>query len=163
MAAAQDPQTGEYLIKAAFLYNFAKFVEWPETQDVENDLRSSVILGILGNDPFGKAIETIQGKTVKGKKLRVKHFSRVEDLESCHMLFICSSERQGLIHVLNRVNGSNVLTVGDMHRFAQLGGMVNLVKEGNKIKFEINVNAVRKAGLKISSKLLKLARIVENH
>jgi len=90
----------------------------------------------------------------------IKQFSRAENLEKCHMLFISASEKDRLAHVLSLVKAPNVLTVGDMESFARRGGVVNLVKKENKIKFEINVDAAQEAELKISSKLLKLARIV---
>ncbi len=157
-AGAEDDMTGEYLVKAAFLYNFAKFVEWPEA--AFSDPRSPIKLCILGEDPFGVALETIRGKAVRGRKLEIKKITRIEDLEKCHILFISSSERDQLPQVLDLEKMPNVLTVGDMESFAGEGGVVNLVKVGNKIKFEINMEAAWKAGLKISSKLLKLAKIV---
>ncbi len=160
-AGAEDDLTGEYLVKAAFLHNFAKFVEWPAESFSDNS--SPITLCILGEDPFGDALETIRGKAVKGRKLVIKQSLRIEDLGQCHMLFISSSEKNRLIHVLDLVKTPNVLTVGDMESFAWHGGIVNLVKKANKIKFEINVDSAIEAGLKISSKLLKLAKIVENN
>ena len=136
-------------------------MEWPT--EAFSDARSPLILGILGEDPFGAALETIRGKVVKGRTLVIKQFLQVEDLQKCHILFISSSERDRLTHVLALAGTPNVLTVGDMDGFAGHGGVINLVKTGNKIKFEINMDAARAAGLKISSKLLKLARIVGNN
>jgi len=160
-AGAEDDLTGEYLVKAAFLYNFAKFVEWPA--EAFPDDSAPITLCILGQDPFGGALETIRGKSVKGRKLVIRQSMRVEDLEMCHMLFISSSEKDRLNRILDLVESPNVLTVGDMESFARHGGVVNLIKTGNKIKFEINVDAAREAGLKISSKLLKLAKIVSSN
>jgi len=157
-AGAEDDMTGEYLVKAAFLYNFAKFVEWPN--EAFPDARSPISLCILGDDPFGAALETIRGKAVRGRKLVIKKYTQIENIQTCHILFISSSERDRLNQVLDLLKTSNVLTVGDIEKFANKGGVVNLIKIGNKIKFEINVAKAREAGLKISSKLLKLAKIV---
>jgi hypothetical protein len=159
-AGAEDTQTGEYRVKAAFLYNFAKFVEWPARAFPNS--RSPISLCILGKDPFGDALDTIRGKIVKGRKLVIMHAMRVEDLGKCHMVFICSSEEESMSHILNFIKYPNVLTIGDMDNFARHGGIINLVKKGKKIKFEINVEAAQETGLKISSKLLKLARIVSS-
>ena len=158
---AEDPSPGEYVVKAAFLYNFAKFVEWPE--QAFSDDNSPIILGILGEDPFREAIETIRGKAVRRRRLLVKKAARVEDLKGCHMIFISSSEKYKLPQVLKLLDGNNVLTIGDMEDFAKKGGIVNFIKDGNKVRFEINIDSAKAAGLKISSKLLKLAKIVETN
>lgn len=159
-ARAEENLTAEYLVKAAFLYNFTKFVEWPAEAFNDND--APIFLGILGDDPFGSAIKTIEGKTIKGRKLIIKRFSRVENLNECHILFICSSERKRLSQILDRVKSKNVLTVGETEEFVQTGGILSLVKDGKKIKFGVNLNAAREAGVKVSSKLLKLAKFVIN-
>ncbi len=158
---AENDMTEEYLVKAAFLYNFAKFVEWPDNAFTASS--SPIKLFILGDNPFGETIESIRGKVVRGRKLVIKHISRTENLDGCHILFICSSEKDRLIQVLDIMKDSNVLTVGDMEDFARRGGIVELVNAGNKVKFKVNVGAAQKAGLKISSKLLKLAKIVKNN
>jgi len=158
---AEEDMTGEYLVKAAFLYNFAKFVEWPEKVFSSPD--DPINLYILGEDPFDTAIETIRGKTIRGRELKIKVISNIEDMDKCHILFICRSEKDGLESLLDRVKKSGVLSVADMDDFAVRGGIINFFKSGNKIKFEINVDAAQHSGLKISSKLLKLARIVPGH
>jgi len=156
---AEAAVLGEYEVKAAFLFNFAQFVEWPD--DAFDDSRSSIVIGILGDDPFGSIIEkTVAGKTVREKKFVIKRFQRVADVERCHILFVSSSEEVRLTDILDAVRSSSVLTVGEMERFAERGGIVNLTKEQNKIRLEINVEAAERAGLKISSKLLKLAKVV---
>jgi len=157
MADAVIP--GEYQIKAAFLYNFAKFVEWPSGAFA--DANSPLIIGVLGDDPLGPSLDqTVKGKSVDGHKITVKRFSRIRDVESCQILFVCSSESGRLARAIESVKGSGVLTVSDIDRFAQRGGIVGFTMDDNKVGFEINVNAAQKASLKISSKLLKLARVV---
>ncbi len=151
--------SGEYEIKAAFLYNFAKFVEWPAEAFV--DPQAPFVLGVVGEDPFGSVLaQTVGGKTVNGRQLMVRRFKHGEDLRGCHILFVSSSEKKHLAQILESLKGSSVLTVGETDRFAQFGGAVNFILEANKVRFEINVDAAARARLKLSSKLLALARIV---
>ena len=156
MALQPDPQPlREYRIKAAFLYNFAKFVEWPS--EAFDDEDSTLILGVFGDDPFGAALQSLRGKTVRGRRLIIKRFDSLLDLDQCHILFITSSAPQQQQKALESLQGSNVLTVGEMQRFAQMGGIINFVIRKNKLRFEINLDAGKRAGLVISSQLLKLA------
>ena len=157
---ADPPPSREYMIKAAFLYNFAKFVDWP-AEAFPND-RTPLTLCILGKDPFGNALESIKGKTVKDRNLVIKHLAWPEKTEQCHILFISASEEKRLSQILSTVRGKAILTVSDMHSFARRGGIINLVTAKSKIRFEINVDATELVGLKISSKLLKLAQIVRD-
>ncbi|NVM21789.1 MAG: YfiR family protein [Desulfobacterales bacterium] len=159
-ANAESPPSREYLIKAAFLYNFAKFVEWP-TEAFPND-STPITLCILGEDPFGDALESIKGKTIRGRDMVIRHVVRVEDLEHCHILFVSASEEKRLPQILNTIRDKTILTVSDMNRFARRGGIINLVTVRSKIRFEINVDATDLVGLRISSKLLRLARIVKD-
>jgi len=157
---AQPLSSREHLIKAAFLYNFAKFVDWsPESLPESN---TSLILCVLGQDSFGGALESLEGKTVKGRELVVRHTTRLENLDKCHILFISASEKKRLPEILKSISKMNLLTVSDMKGFAQEGGIINLVKEGSRIRFEINLDAASLSGLIISSNLLKLAKIVRS-
>ena len=158
IAYSESDQDKEYQIKAAFLYNFAKFVEWPDTA-LSND-SDALNVCILGDDPFGDAIESIKGKTVKGKKVIIKNYTSIEDIKECHVLFICSSEKKKLTSILMDVRNLHVLTVSDMEEFCGHGGMINLIPVNNRIGFEINLSAAHRAGLNISSQLLKLAKDV---
>ncbi len=157
-AQAQDSKPGEYEIKAAFLYNFAKFVDWP-VESFRDD-SSNLTLGILGVDPFGSALDTIKDKTVKGRKVMIKRSKNMEDLKGCHILFVSASEKGNLKQILNALRDSNVLTVSEIERFANRGGIINFIRVDNKIQFEINLEAAQRNKLKISSQLLRLARIV---
>jgi len=159
--AEPQPSFHEYHVKAAFLYNFAKFVEWPE--EVLGHSSTPITIGILGRDPFGHYLDrTIKNKTVKGRELVIKRFEEVDDLEATHILFISESEKKRLSETLNKRKNWHVLTVSDMEGFSELGGIINLITEENRIRFVINVDAAERADLKISSHLLKLAKIVRN-
>jgi hypothetical protein len=155
---AAEPLSSEYLLKAAFIYNITKFVEWPPGS-FESE-KAPLVLVVLGKDPFGYSLNTIDGKIVQGRSLTVKHVDRIEELRTCHILFISSSEMNRLPQVLQSLKDSKILTIGDMPHFAQNGGIINLITLDNKINMEINVTAAEKASMQISSKLLKLARIV---
>ncbi|MFQ5656776.1 MAG: YfiR family protein [Candidatus Methylomirabilales bacterium] len=157
---AQSASLREYQIKAAFLYNFVKFVEWPAEALPPPSVTMNVC--VLGDDPFGVALDSIEGKTVKGRILEVKRFKTVQALEPCHVLFISSSEKKRLARIVETLKGSSVLTVGEMDRFAERGGIINLIITKNRVRFEINEGAAERAGLKISSKLLKLAEVVRD-
>jgi hypothetical protein len=149
----------EYAIKAAYLFNFSKFVEWPASQAHPSD---SFVIGVVGKDPFGKELkDQFTSQIVQDKKLVFHHVTNVEDVAHCHILFIPSSESEALGKILGALENTPVLTVSDMDRFVQRGGMVGFTWEQNKVRFNINVNAAERAGLKISSQLLKLAKSVQ--
>lgn len=149
----------EYLVKAAFVYNFARFVEWPSERSQEPD--GPFTLSVLGKDPFGASLESIRGKRVKGRDMEIRRVDGIENLQRCHILFISGSEKENLSRILMKVSDWPVLTVSDMDGFAHRGGMINFRTVEKKIRFEINLNAAERTGLKISSKLLKLAKIVK--
>ncbi|HDH06417.1 MAG TPA: YfiR family protein [Nitrospirae bacterium] len=155
---AEKTASREYLIKAGFLYNFAKFVEWPE--DAFPDTSVPLTLCILGEDPFGDSLKSIEGKTFMGRELAIRRYSRVRDTDKCHILFISPSEKKHLPEILDRIKDKQVLSVADMEGFAEQGGIINFVRIEDRIRLEINIDAARRAGLKISSKLLNLSIII---
>ena len=158
VSRAESPPPGEYQVKAAFLYNFAKFVAWPTT--VLPETGAFMTLCVLGDDPFGSDLEQIMhGKTVGNRELLIKRFQGEKGLASCHILFISASENKRLPQILAGLKSAHVLTVGEAEPFMKLGGIINFTLEENKIRFAINVDAAERAGLKLSSKLLRLARI----
>jgi len=160
-AHAQSPSPTEYQIKAAFLYNFAKFIEWPA--EAFPNAGAPIIIGVVGEDPFGDVLDqTIQGKTVNGRPLAVRRLKGGQGLKACHIIFIGSSEKKHLSQVLEDLKGSDILTVGETDRFTQLGGIINFIMDGDKVRFEINADTVERTRLKISSKLLTLAKVVRN-
>jgi hypothetical protein len=162
-AAAADtgPVAGEYQVKATFLYNFTKFTDWPPRVFASSN--APIVIGIVGEDPFGKTIdEVVSGEVVGGHPLVVKRLHADDDLRSCHVLFISRSEKERLPAMLSRLKGSPVLSVGEINGFAEQGGMVNLLLANKTVKIEINQAAAEQADLQISAKLLKLARLVKS-
>jgi hypothetical protein len=159
---AHAQTASEYEVKAAFLYNFAKFVEWPPEafrNDGEGD--SALIVGIIGNDPFGGVIDQIiNGKTINGRPMMIKRLMGNKNLRQCHILFIGSSENKRLPQIFESLKGASVLTISEMNLFNQQGGIINFVMESSRVRFEINAFAAEQAQLKISSKLLVLAKTV---
>ncbi|MEW6186413.1 MAG: YfiR family protein [Thermodesulfobacteriota bacterium] len=150
----------EEQIKAAFLYNFAKFIEWP-TDSFKSE-SSPLGLYILGTDHWGPYIDVLKEKNVKGRKIVLRRISRPENLEECHILFISASERNNLRSHLALLKNHNILTVSDMERFAHQGGMIGLINIEGKINFEVNIETVYSSRLKFSAQLLKVARIIRN-
>jgi len=155
--ARTEDSSVEYKIKAAYLFNFAKFVEWPHIRFAKPT--SPIILGVLGQDPFGGALEkTIGNKSIEGRSFRILHLQEADDLTQCHILFISQTEKRRLPQILESLGDASVLTVSEMDQFTQFGGMINFFKQENTVRFEINVEASRTAKLKISSKLLQVAK-----
>src|SRR3981081_4027904 len=160
-AQAQDSSvSSEYLIKAGFIYNFANLVQWPSNAFAQPD--SPIVIGILGEDPFGTILDRVlQGKKFNGRAFLVKRLKSAPDLKECHIVFVSSSELTHLAEAIHLVKGMPVLTIGEIPGFARRGGIINLVLEDNKVHFEVNVEAAKEADLNISSRLLALARIVQ--
>jgi hypothetical protein len=146
----------EYEIKAAYLYNFARFVQW--TASANSFEAGSFELCVLGKDPFGPALHnTIAGESIGGKYVVAKGVSSPRDAGDCREVFISSSEDSQLAEILPALNEGRALTVSDMPEFAQRGGMIGLVSENNRVRFEVNLTAAGRAGLSFSSQLLKVA------
>jgi len=162
--AGADAQSGaptEAQVKAVFLYNFTKYVAWPT--EAFRSAADPLNVCILGADAFGPVLdETLQGERVQDRKLVSRRIATVDEVDGCHLLFLSASEERQLPRILKALEAKPVLTVGETDDFAENGGMINLRKLGNKIRLEINEEAAARAGLKISSQLLKLARIVSS-
>jgi hypothetical protein len=156
--ASADGESREYAVKAAFIYNFAQFVDWPASA-FESD-NSPIVIGVLGENHFDSSLEqAIQGKSVKGRTLVIKYFPHLADLEPCHILFVSDSETSHLSEVFDKVDDRPVLSIGDSPDFPWAGGTIRFFSDNNKLRFEINTESAQKARLKISSKLLSLARV----
>jgi len=150
----------EYEVKAVFLFNFAQFIEWP--QDAFPDAATPICISVLGDDVFADTLEgMVKGETVKGRSVVIKRLHDVSDVATCHVLFVSRSEESRLPKIFSLLKNAGVLTVGECKDFAVREGVINFFLQGNKIRFEINPEAARRNGLKISSQLLSLARIVE--
>jgi len=151
---AQSSPT-EYQVKAAYLYNFGKFVEWP-TSDMTSE--SSFNICVLGQDPFGATFaSTIGGENIKGKSVVLRRIPRAQEAVGCHILFISSSEDPRLKEILAALDKTSVLTVSDMPQFTRRGGMIQFVMDANRVRFEVNLTSAERTGLTVSSQLLKVA------
>ncbi len=160
---AAEPER-EYQIKAAFLYKFLLFAEWPEEPTDES--RDTIIIGIIGKDSFSNAFEPVEGEIIDGRKLIIKRFKKdvsAVKLKKCHILFISPSLKNDTDKILESLNQHPVLTVSEIKEFIESGGMINFLIKENRVGFEINTSAAESVGIKFRSKLLRVAqRIVVN-
>jgi len=155
---AADNST-EYRIKAAFLFNFARFVEWPDTKFVS--ATSPLQICIYGSDPFGEILdETVRGKSVGDHPLVVLRIAKIDELKSCEIVYMADTESARFATVIAALKGSNSLLVNDHPDFINQGGMIRFLIVDRKLRFEINPDAAKREQLKISSKLLQVAKIV---
>jgi hypothetical protein len=158
----QTPEPTEYQVKAAYLYNFGKFVQWP-TRAAESEGDPFGIC-VLGENPFGTAFEALAGQTINGHKVVTWQISKAQDAEKCSVLFIGVSEKERISIILAALKKFPILTVSDMPHFVTQGGMIQFVMRNNKIRFEVNRTAAEGAGLNLSSELLKVAvNVKKNH
>lgn len=154
---AADVSPSEYKLKAAFIYHFSQFVDWPAK--AFPDANAPFVIGVLGENPFGADLEqTVNGKSMGSHPLKVKEFhSLAEAQNNCHILFISSSEQSKLPEIVSGLGTAGILTVGEADNFGDAGGMIQFVIEGGKMRFRINETITAKANLKVSAKLLSLA------
>lgn len=156
-SAAADSPLPEYQVKAAIVYKVAKFVEWPNDAFLTNG--SPLIMCISGVDPFGQYIDNLNGQMIQGRPFIIRRAGDdYSQLERCHIVFVGPDPEQD--SVMDSIRNSPVLTIGDSSGFAESGGMLGLSVDNHRVAFEINLNAVRDAGLDISASLLQLATIV---
>jgi len=162
-ALGDEPGPGslsEYQVKAAYLYYFTTYVDWPP--DTFSRSGDALVVGVLGEDPFGSILDdTLRGKSVGSRRLVVKRIGNIKEARECHILFISASERDRLATIFKGLDGAAILTVGEVDHFASRGGQIAFRMEDKKVRFDINVTAVERARLKISAQLMKLGRIVE--
>jgi len=152
---AQKPSPTEYEVKAAYQYNFGRFVEWPAKVSAASEFFS---ICVLGDDPFGLSFDaTIAGESINGKKVVVTRIKRPQDAASCRILFISSSEESRLKEILATLDKISVLTVSDISQFTRRGGMIQVVTAANRVRFEVNLTNAGHAALTLSSQLLKVA------
>lgn len=158
LARGEPPVSREYALKAAFLYNFAKFVEWPK--EAFPDAPTPIALCIVGEDPFGMALEPVRGRAIRGRQTVIKRGAKPDELRTCHVCFVSRSEKDNLTKILAEFRDKHALTVSDVEGFAERGGVIGLVTVEDGIHLEINIDAAERAGLTVSSRLLNLARII---
>lgn len=151
--------TKEYEVKAAFLFHFTQFVEWPDSTFADAD--APFCIGVLGDDPFGTTLDQIvKDETVHKHKISIKRSHDAADLKGCQILFVSNSEKDHLQQILSSLNESSILTVGESDGFTRQDGIINFYLDEKKVRFEIKPDAAKRRGLKISSQLLGLGRIV---
>jgi len=157
---AQNARPTDYQVKATYLYNFGRFVEWPGKAAAAQG--GSFTVCVLGQDPFGPSLDaTLAGETIGGKTVVAKRISSAEESGDCQILFLSLTDDSRLNKIIADLDKKAVLTVSDMSQFVKRGGMIQFVLEGNKVRFEVNLTATQHAGLTLSSELLKVATAVK--
>jgi uncharacterized protein DUF4154 len=153
---AQQTKAAEYAVKATYLYNFSRFVQWPA--DANAPKGESFPICVFGEDPFGPVLDSIlAGESIKGRPVVVKRVLKLQDSMECRVLYISSSEDNRLKEILAGLDKTSVLTVSDIPQFSQRGGIIQFVNVANKVRFEVNLSSAQDAGLILSSDLLKVA------
>ncbi len=154
-------QNGEYLLKAAFLYNFTKFVEWPDSTFATSS--TPLMICVLGNDPFGSSLDAIADKTIKGRPLVIKRLHSVDRVKDCQMLYVSPNQLTQTAEIVPTIQKAPVLTVCDAEDCAEAGIMLNMRVVENRVQLDMNLDAVQRTPLKVSSQLIKLTRIVKRN
>ncbi len=155
---AQSVEASEYEVKAAFIYNFTKFISWPA--ETFKSPTEPFVIGVIGSNPFGSYLNNVvEGEKVDLHPIEVKVFNDVSEVSDCHILFINSNDVDFIKKVLAATSKKSVLTVNESVLFSRLGGHIRFFKENNKIRFQINTNSAKASNLQISSKLLGIDRI----
>lgn len=162
-AFGAEPVAGEYDLKAAFVYQFIHFTEWPAAAFADDDDEgdpSPIVVALVGDDPFRGALErAVRGKTVHGRPLVYRHFPNGNAVGHCHVMFVSASERQRIGPLAAVARQCGALTVGDVEEFTREGGMIRFVTQNKRVRFEIRRSSVEAAGLRLKAQLLKLADI----
>ncbi|MDQ6861010.1 MAG: YfiR family protein [Verrucomicrobiota bacterium] len=148
----------EYALKSVFLYNFCRFIDWPDSAFASGN--DPLVIGVIGDDPFGPMLdEAVAGESFRGRSIRIEHYRSPREIGRCHLLFISASENARVNEILAAVNGRSIVTVGESPDFIARGGMIALVADRNRVRLLINPDALRAARLDASSKLLRVAEI----
>src|SRR5882672_2944138 len=156
---AQQPKPNEYQVKAAYLYNFGRFVKWPA--GIAAGKGDYFAVCVLGQDPFGSTLDsTLAGEALDGKPVVIRRIARTQDAAGCRILFVSSTEEHHLKEILAAIDQASVLTVSDIPGFSRRGGIIQFVAEGDRVRFEINLASAESARLVLSSELLKVAAAV---
>jgi uncharacterized protein DUF4154 len=159
VARGATPAAAEYQVKAVFLFNFTHFVTWPP--EAFADATAPIVIGILGDDPFGSFLDrTVRDEKVNARKLVVRRYRLVEQVDDCHVLYVGPSESGRLAAILEQLHDRSILTVSDNENFARHGGMIALVAEKGHVRLSINTEAARAAHLQLSSNLLRSAELI---
>lgn len=158
LAQTQSEPKGEYALKAVFLYNFCRFIDWPKSAFASPN--EPIIIGIVGDDPFGPLLkEAVHGETSRGRAIQIEHYNKADAIGHCHLLFVSRSEAGRTEKILGAVSGKSVVTVGESDVFLDRGGMIALTADKNHVRLHINPSLLRAASLDVSSKLLRVAEV----
>ena len=152
-AVASDA-LNEYQVKAAYLYNFAKFITWP---DENHKHKSPFVIGVLGKNAFGQALEQLTAKTIRNRPIIIKYFKTIEDVANCQILYLASTEHGKIKKQLGKLTTQPIVTISDANNFARSGGIIQLIRLRGRINFIINLEQARNVDLKFESQLLSLA------
>lgn len=160
MPSSGHSASREATIKAAFVYNFIKFVEWPDTAFKNSKI--PITLCVWGNSALDGGLDSLSKKTAKNREIQILHTQKMRDLSRCHVLFVNKVDRQSLKNIVRQAARTNILTISDREDFAQSGGIIGLFRAGERMRFTINLEAAKGSGLQISSQLLRLGKIISN-
>jgi hypothetical protein len=156
LGSARAETSRAYQIKAAFIFNFAQFTEWPA--DAFESKESPLVIGIVGTNPFDEFLEdTVRNEVVQGRRVTVEYYTRVTDIKTCHILYVGVSEAKRLDMIRDQLKGKPVLTVTDLENASLRGVIIEFVTNQNRIRFRINTQAAKAVNLTLSSKLLRVA------
>ena len=158
LAQSRPEPKGEYALKAVFLYNFCRFIDWPKSAFASPN--EPIIIGVVGEDPFGSLLkEAVHGETSRGRAIQIEHYSKPDAIGHCHLLFVSHSEAARTEKILSSVSGKSIVTVGETDAFLDRGGMIALTADKNRVRLHINPSLLRAASLDVSSKLLRVAEV----
>jgi hypothetical protein len=159
VSAQTQPKPTEFDVKAAYLYNFAKFVQWPP--DAARREARTFLVCVIGDDPFGPVLDrVVAGGLIDGRTVVARRIATAQDARACHILFLGGMDEQRAVETLDTIGRADVLTVSDLPEFTRRGGMIQFVVQGARVRFEVNLNRARDAGLMLSSELLRVALAV---
>jgi hypothetical protein len=158
VAVARGDQAPEYHVKAEFLERFTRFIDWP----AGGEGHGPFLIGVIGENPFSGFLDEIAGeRRIKGRLVEIRRLTDPTQVDACQVVFICASERDHLRRILSRTESKPILTIGDTAGFAAAGVLINFYMSNETVRFEMNESAIERSGLKVSARLLKLARIVD--
>ncbi len=156
LAAFGQHRPGEYEVKAAYLFNFSKYLEWPSVAFASSV--APLTLCVAGRDPFDGALAAYEHRIVQTRELRVRHGVGLDELPGCHMLFLAESEEPHVQQFLRATARMPIVTASDIEGFVKAGGTIGLVNAGERIQFEVNLAGAQRAGIKVNPQLLRIAR-----
>jgi hypothetical protein len=157
--AAQKPELESSLLKTVFIYNFAKFTRWPNSHSIT--MQNAISICSIGDDKLAKKLQKLNGKVVQGKPIKTVQITDELAIGNCHVLYLANSKKEQSADLLNSIKTKPILTISEINRFSEIGGMIELTQDRDKLRFIINLNSTRSSGLKLSARLLDLATVID--